>query len=184
MTAVDYIILVVIAISAIIGIVRGFIRETLSLISWIAAFWLAFVFAEPASASLTGYIDKPTLRVVAAFAGIFVATLLLLTLISYFLHKLLVGRGVQGTDRILGGLFGVARGLVIVAVLLILLKVIPVIEEQRLQQAILVRQFQPLVTMLTDVLPIDMRKYVQSQQAAKSTGKAVRSVAPEAAKPR
>ena len=128
---------------------------------------------------MTAYLDKPTLRLIAAFAGIFVVTLLLLTLVSYFLHKLLVGRGVQGTDRILGGVFGTVRGVVIVAVLLILLKVMPVVDEQRMKQAFLVRQFQPLVAMLTDVLPADMRQIVRAQPATRT---AANPVIPETAK--
>jgi membrane protein required for colicin V production len=181
MTSIDYVIIAIVTISAVIGVARGFIRETLSLISWIAAFWLAFVFAEPLSASLTSYIDKPTLRVIAAFTGIFVIALLLLTLMSYFLHKLLVGRGVQGTDRILGGLFGAVRGVVIVAAILILLKVIPLVDQKAMSQSLLVKQLQPLVVMLTDVLPTDMRRMVtQAGKSGKKTSTAGKSGPPVA----
>jgi len=171
---VDYVILALVGVSALIGVVRGFIRETLSLVSWIAAFWLAFLYAEPAAATLASYTDKPALRVIAAFAAIFVAVLLLLTIISYFLHKILVGKGVQGTDRILGGLFGTVRGLVVVAALLILLKVIPIVDQKWLTQAFLVRQFTPLTTMLIDVLPEDMRQMVASGPKVQASVKPVK----------
>ena len=100
----DLAIIGVVLIFAIIGIVRGFIKEVLSLTSWILAFWVAFTFAEPTSDLFGPYIDAPILRIVSAFAALFVCSLLLLTIISYLLHKLLSVSGIKGTDRALGGL--------------------------------------------------------------------------------
>jgi membrane protein required for colicin V production len=166
MNELDFAIIIVVVVSALIGVVRGFIRETLSLIAWITALWLAFVYAEPASAVFIKYIKDPTLRLIAAFTAIFVATVLVLAIVSYFLHKVLVGRGVRGTDRVLGGLFGIARGIVVIAGLLLLANAISLPYEQWVRNSLLVKHVQPVVKIMADLLPEDFRKV--RAQAGKS----------------
>ena len=84
MNGFDLAILGVVLVFAIIGILRGFIKEVLSLTSWIVSFWVAFTFAETASYLFEPYIDAPLLRLVSAVAALFVCTLLLLT--THFAH--------------------------------------------------------------------------------------------------
>ena len=139
-----------------IGLVRGFIKEVLSLVSWILAFWLAFTFAEPLSYILEPYIDAPLLRVVATFAGLFVCTLLLLTIISFLLAKLLTVKSIKGTDRVLGGMFGALKGLVIIAALMLVAQETVLPQEKWWQTSLLAVQVQPLVLVLKDLLPEDL----------------------------
>ena len=76
MNVLDYTILVVMGLSALVGLLRGFVRETVSLLVWIAAFWLAMTYSAAMADNLTGFIHQPSLRVAAVFVGLFVAVLL------------------------------------------------------------------------------------------------------------
>ena len=161
MNGLDYLILGVVLISALIGIVRGFIRETFSLVSWIASLWIAFSFVEPASKLLVEHISQPALRVGAAFAGLFVSSLLLLTTVSFLIHRILPVGGIKGTDRVLGGIFGVVRALVIIAGLMLAARLANLPSEPWWQASLLARHFEPLVALLFEVLPADMSRHLQ-----------------------
>lgn len=162
MNTVDWIILAVTLLSAVVGFYRGFIRETLSLVSWILAIWAAFTFAELGSAWFTPYIESSQLRLVAAFAGIFIAVLLLLSLVSYLLCRLLLVGGIAGTDRILGGLFGIARAVVLVSVVLLLARIPGYPEQEWWQQSLLIHQLNPVVVFFYELLPPDVAKHLET----------------------
>ena len=162
MNVADWIILAVTLLSALVGFYRGFIRETLSLISWILAIWAAFSFAEPASAWFEAYIESPQLRLVAAFGAIFVSTLLLLSLLSYLLCRLLLVSGIAGTDRILGGLFGIARAVVLVSVVLLLARIPGYPDEAWWKQSILIPRLDPVVVFFYELLPPDVAKHLET----------------------
>lgn len=161
MNLVDWIILAVTLLSALVGFYRGFIRETLSLIAWILAIWAAFSFAAPASAWFTPYIDAPQLRLVAACAAIFIVTLLIFSLLNYLLCRLLLVSGIAGTDRLLGGLFGIARAVVLVAVILLLARVPGYPQEAWWKESLLIPRLQPAVTFFQELLPPDIAKHLE-----------------------
>ena len=111
MTWLDYAVLGVLALSIAWGVWRGLVREVISLAGWIAAFLVANLLAEPLANALP--ISNPDLRMIVAFVAIFVVTLTLATLAAIALSKALKASGLRGLDRTLGGLFGVARGVLI-----------------------------------------------------------------------
>ena len=123
MTQVDTLILSVIAISSAFGVWRGFIKETLSLLSWIAALLVSRVYSESLAGLLESLIDNPSVRYVTAFSVLFVLIIMLGTALNHFMSKLLVVTGLKTLDRLLGAVFGVARGTVIVLVVLFILNV-------------------------------------------------------------
>jgi membrane protein required for colicin V production len=112
-TWLDYAVLGVLALSTAWGVWRGLVREVISLAGWIVAFLAANLFAEPVADALPQSISNPDLRVLVAFVAIFVVTLTLATLAAIALSKALKAAGLRGLDRTLGGLFGVARGVLI-----------------------------------------------------------------------
>ena len=122
MSGFDWIIAGVFLISILIGLVRGFIREALSIISWIMAIWLGITFCEQAGDFIAQYISIPAaaFRTSAGFGLVFVGTLFLFSIISFLLTKVLVKGAIKGTDRVLGLGFGVLRGVaVVVAIMLV-----------------------------------------------------------------
>ena len=118
MTQVDALILTVIAISSAFGVWRGFIKEVLSLLSWIAALLVSRVYSESLASMLGNLIDNPSVRYVTAFSVLFVFTIMLGSALNHFMSKLSVVTGLKALDRLLGAGFGVARGTVIVLVVL------------------------------------------------------------------
>ena len=113
MTGLDYAVLAVLALSTAWGVWRGLVREVISLAGWVGAFLAANLLAEPLAEALPQSIANPDLRMIVAFVAIFVVTLTLATLAAIALSKALKASGLGGLDRTLGGLFGVARGVLI-----------------------------------------------------------------------
>ena len=120
---IDTAILIVVAISAAFGLWRGFVKEILSLLSWIAALLVARVYSVPIAGLLVNMIESESIRYVAAFALLFVIVIMLGTLINHFMAKLLTITGLKFLDRLLGAVFGLARGTGIVLVILFILNV-------------------------------------------------------------
>jgi membrane protein required for colicin V production len=115
-TGLDYAVVGVLALSMAWGLWRGLVREVISLAGWILAFVAANLFADPLADALPQSIANPDLRAIVAFVAIFVVVLTLVTLAAIALSKALKSTGLRGLDRTLGGLFGLARG-VLIAVL-------------------------------------------------------------------
>ena len=137
MTQVDNLILAVIAISSAFGVRRGFIKEIMSLLSWIAALLVSRVYSGSLASILENLIDNPSVRYVIAFSVLFVIIIMLGTLLNHLMSKLLVVTGLKTIDRLLGAVFGVARGTVIVMVFLFVLSVF-VSESEWWQQSTLI----------------------------------------------
>jgi membrane protein required for colicin V production len=110
----DYAIVFICIVSGAFGFWRGFAKEALALVSWLAAIWLAWRFAWIVEPLLGEWSAAPELRIWAARAIVFVVVLAIGGLIAWLVRALVRGTGLSSTDRALGGLFGVARGLLIV----------------------------------------------------------------------
>lgn len=119
MALVDIIFLVIIAISALLGVFRGLVKEALSLASWFAAIVAGTLFSGELADMMVNLINNASLRRIAAFAILFIVVIFAGTLISNLISKLTQAAGLKGADRTLGGLFGVVRGLIIVLVLVL-----------------------------------------------------------------
>lgn len=117
MVWVDYAIIIVIALSTLISLTRGFVREAFSLAIWIAAFFVASWFYQDLAVYFTSFTDS-TVRNGLAAVILFVLTLIVGALLNFLLGKLVDGTGLTGTDRVLGLVFGAARGVLIVTLVL------------------------------------------------------------------
>lgn len=120
MTIFDYLVLLVMLCSVIIGTLRGLVREVLSLASWVVALVVANAYGEALAAMLPEAIPGESTRLIVAFIALFIGTRLLMALVSRTLSELIKASGLTLVDRGFGSVFGVARGvLVVVAVTLL-----------------------------------------------------------------
>jgi membrane protein required for colicin V production len=115
----DWVVVGVLALSVLLGLWRGLVYEVLSVLNWIAAFVLAQWLAPYVGDWLgrQGFIQLEPLRYAAGFVGVFIATLVIGSLLAWLLKKLVEAIGLRPVDRALGGLFGLVRGIVAVLAL-------------------------------------------------------------------
>jgi len=121
-TAVDWVIVVVLALSTLLSLWRGFVREAFSLAGWVAAFLIANLFVDQMASLLAGTIENITGRYVAAYAILFVATLMVSTLVTYLAGQLVRATGLTLLDRLLGTVFGFTRGIILILVCVFVLR--------------------------------------------------------------
>lgn len=122
MSNVDIVLLVIILLSALIGLARGLIREVLSLATWATAIGLALLGTPLLAAMLEPHLPESWMRTGIAFAGIFLGTLIVGGLVQWALGALVKSTGLSGTDRVLGFVFGGGRGVLVCLVGLIALR--------------------------------------------------------------
>jgi membrane protein required for colicin V production len=118
---VDWAILAIISASALISLIRGFVKEALSLVTWAFAFFITVAFHSQAFALLEPLIDKPYLREILAYILVFITVLVVGSLVTHIIAVMVKRTGLSGTDRLLGMIFGTARGLIVVLAALVLL---------------------------------------------------------------
>lgn len=157
----DYLIVILIALSMLIGLWRGLLREVISLATWIAAFAISMLFAEDGAVHLTPYIDIPSLRIAVAFGGLFLATLLIGGLVGILASYLVHFTGLTGTDRVLGMAFGLARGAAVVVVLVLAAGLTPLPRDPWWQQALLLPHFQVGAVWLQAFLPPELAQNIR-----------------------
>jgi membrane protein required for colicin V production len=151
----DYAILSIIALSVLISIIRGFTKEALSLAGWIVAAWVALNFSEKAEPLLRDYIEIPSIRLLVAFVALFIVTLFLAALVNYLVSQAVKKTGLSGTDRMIGIFFGVARGIVIVAVLVMAAGMTPLPQDPWWAESQLIHYFESIAQYISQFLPDD-----------------------------
>ncbi|CAK0758300.1 membrane protein required for colicin V production [Gammaproteobacteria bacterium] len=158
MNLLDYAIFGFIVFSTLIGLYRGLVREILSIVALGASFWVAFVFNDDVAAMLQNYITLPSMRQVAAFAVLFFVMLLAMALLNYILVTVISLTDMSGTDRLLGMLFGVARGVVMIVVLVFLVGFTPFPKDPWWKDSQAIIQFQDMAHWSCQFLPLELHK--------------------------
>ena len=138
---VDFLILATIVVSALISLMRGFVKEALSLVIWVAAGAIAWLFGGGLAHHFAPYIESEALQVTAACASLFIATLIAGAVLGFVMSKLVQATGLSPTDRLLGTFFGAARGALLVAVVVGLLDLSPLVREPVWRESELIPHF-------------------------------------------
>lgn len=161
MPVIDYVIIAVVLVSGIIGLVRGLIREAISLGTWVVAIWVVYMFAGDVAEMFSTRVESPVVRVLIAGAALFIAVLLLGALLGYIATVMVRTTGLSGTDRTLGMVFGGLRGIILLALLLVAaVSLLPVAEEAWWNESTLIPYVEQVVVWLRDLLPPELAEYL------------------------
>ena len=156
MTYADLIIVLILVISSIISVVRGFVKEAISLASWVLAFWVAATFSGKLAILLPDSLSIQSLRVAVSFAVLMLCALLVGGLANFLVSTFVARSGLTGTDRTLGVVFGLLRGVVVVAVLVLLAGLTPITQQRVWTEALLVPHFETVAVWIRSYLPDDI----------------------------
>lgn len=138
----DWAILGIVVVSCLFGLMRGLIKEALSVANWIIAVLIAVTFRDPLASLLVNQIETPSLRQIVAFSSLFIATLMVGALVNYLISELVKITGLSSTDRVLGMVFGLLRGFVVVmAVLLLIPPIISIDQDKWWTESVLIPDF-------------------------------------------
>jgi membrane protein required for colicin V production len=161
MTSFDYAVLIIIGISIVVSMMRGAVREVLSIVGWVLAFYVARTFASQLTPLLPADIPTEPLKILAAFSILFLGVLLVASLLSIALSGLFKKMGLGWFNRFVGALFGFARGLLIVCVLVLLAGLTSIPKDARWTNAMFSSPLEALVTSLLPLLPQTVAKHVK-----------------------
>ncbi len=156
----DYVLLSIISISMLVGLLRGFVKEVFALAVWVAAFLIAFQFSGSTADLLTDHVSLPSARTAIAFGGLFLVVLVIGGLLTFLIGKLVEKTGLSGTDRLMGGLFGTVRGVLLVVVLIIVAGFTPVTQDRWWNTSIFIQSLLPLVDWASGFLPETVRDFL------------------------
>ncbi len=159
MVAADFIVLGIIFISIIISLMRGFVKEALSLTGWLVSLWVAMTFSSGMAELFGNSIKDPTLRLLAAFVSLFVLSLIIGAIINYFAIQFVQRAGLTGVDRTIGAVFGFLRGILLVTIIVMLLGLTTLPKESWWDESFFMFRFEVIATWLKDLLPSDIARY-------------------------
>ncbi len=146
MVWVDWAIIAILILSAVLGLMRGMVRELIALGTWVAAIMIARIFGPQVSEMLLPYVDSETVRTGLGFALTAVVIVMLGSMVSKVARTLVTATGLGGFDRILGFVFGGVRGVAILVVLTALVSLTSLKDESWWSQS----QFIPMLEDLRD----------------------------------
>ncbi len=160
MTWFDYAVLAIIGLSVLLAVYRGVVREISALAGWVAALILSGLFAQELAQQLPVALS-PMLKAVIAYLAIFLSVLLLSGLAGMLLAKLFHAAGLGFTDRAIGALFGMARGIVIVFVVVMLAGLTPLPKEPVWREAMFSGPIETAVLAAKPLLPKDLAQRIR-----------------------
>jgi membrane protein required for colicin V production len=156
MTVVDVVLIVVIFLSALFSLMRGFVKEFISLATWVIAIWLAATFAPKLASSLPAGIESEAVRQAVGFGVLFVLTLMVGALVNMLIGQIVQKTGLSTADRVFGVVFGVLRGGLIIIVFVIIGGMTPLPDYEWWQSSVLLQWFESTAMVLQQYIPEDI----------------------------
>lgn len=160
-TIIDIIVLVIIGISVAFGVWRGLVREVLALVAWVAAFLIANLLAPDAARLLPRAMANEELRLLVSFVVVFIVALIGLSVLAILASKLVKVIGLGAADRAVGGFFGLARGLLVVMILVLLAGLTTLPRQPVWRDAMLTGPLETFAGYIKGWLPADLSKRIR-----------------------
>jgi len=160
MTLFDYAVLTIIGLSVGLGWWRGFVYELLSLLGWLAAYFVARLFAPELSPLVPDAVTADEVRTALAYASIFIGTLMVGAIVAWSLSKLIQFVGLGWLDGVMGGAFGLVRGMLLVLILVLLAGLTSLPQQDFWRDAWSSKSLQSVALFTKDFLPENAAKKV------------------------
>lgn len=161
MSMLDLIVLLVLVLTVVRGLMRGMVDTLFSLAAWALAFLLGKWGALVVAPLLPIGIENPSIRYFAGFAVVFLVVLIGVLLLGHALATLVKAAGLGGADKVLGGVLGLAKGLVILVGLTLAAGLTSLPRTDFWKQAMLSRSLQVMAQHALPLVPADMAKYIR-----------------------
>lgn len=162
MTSFDFIIVAMFAAFAVIGALRGFAREAMSLVTWVLASVIAWSFADDAAGLFDQWLGDPALRLVAGFVAVFVLVFVVGLIATLLVHRMVSARrSFKLPNLVLGGLIGAARGVVLIVIVFLLGGLTAAPQRPWWREAVLAPVFESLAGYVSDYLPRDVARHIR-----------------------
>lgn len=155
---VDLVIVAIIGLSVLTGLFRGFVKELVALCVWVLAIWLGIHYSANLDPWLAPYLQEKSVRSAVAFILILFGTLLAGGVVNAMLSFILKRSGLSGTDRTLGMAFGFVRGVFIIALIMVALKMTSFPYQEYEKKSRFYSQFDPVVALISAHLPDFVKK--------------------------
>lgn len=151
MTVVDIVVVIVILLSAVFGVLRGFVKEAISLVKWVIATWVAATFTPKLSSIMP--FDSDAGNQITAFALLFTCVFIFGGIVSYIVEQFVKKTGLSGADRVFGLLFGFLRGGVIIVVFVVIGQAVSLSSQQWWQDSTMLTRFEDVAVIFYDYVP-------------------------------
>lgn len=161
MGTVDLVLLGLVALSIVVGLWRGFVKEVFALAVWVAALFAAFHFSGALAGRFEPWVEVPSARQGLAFAAVFLVVLVAGGLLTWLIGKLVETTGLSGTDRLLGAVFGAARGLLLLIALILAAGFTPVPADPWWSESRVIQSLMPLAEWSAGFLPEVAQEYLE-----------------------
>ena len=153
---IDLIIVAIIVISALISLVRGFVKESISLASWIVAGFIALRYFKALADVLEPYVESIIVRQATGAGILFVCSLIVGAIVNFMVSQLVSKTGLSATDKSLGVVFGAARGVMIVILIVMAFALTPAPSNPLWEESILIEYFASMAGWIKDIMPDDV----------------------------
>ncbi len=161
MTLLDYAVLAIIGFSVLLSVIRGLVREVLALAAWAIAFIVAWLFGGELATIMPDEIPSAELRMLAGFAALFFIVLLAMSLVAMGVSHLIKSAGLSAEDRMLGALFGLARGLAVVTLVVLLAGTTALPEQPFWREAVLRPALERVAIVVKSWLPPAVSQHIR-----------------------
>lgn len=164
MSWIDVAAIVVIVLSLLLGVMRGLVRELFSLTSWVLAGVIAVIYGPVAARYVPEILPGPLFTSVAGFLVVFVIALIVLGVVGLLVGRLIRAAGLGAGDRFLGGVFGILRGIIIMAIAVLVGGLTPMREEPSWRHSMIVPPLESLVVAMRPYLPSAISERVRTSR--------------------